>query len=94
MSTFQGFFLEDNDDKEQESHAGRKVNSEREEEQEMPIPCRSQKVNAREKEHPTSRAQKSRKVTSTTRVDAENKPKSLNPCAGKEPKDAIREQSE
>ena len=94
MPTFQGFLLEDNDDKEPKSHAGRKVISKREEDQEMPIPRRSQKVNARNEEHPTFRAQKSQKVTSTTRIDAENKPKGLNPCADKEPKDAIREQSE
>ena len=82
MPIFQGFFLEDNDDKERESHAGQKVNSKREEEQEIPILCRSQKVNARKEEHPTSRAQKSRKVPSTTHVDVKNKPKGLNPCAG------------
>lgn len=94
MPTFQGFLLEDNDEKEPESHADQEVNSEREEEQEMPIPRRGQKVDAREEEHPTSRAQKSRKVISTTRVNAENKPKGLHPCTGKLPKDAIREQSE
>lgn len=94
MPTFQEFLLEDNDEKEPESHAGRKVNSGREEEQEMPIPRKDRKVDAREEEHSTSRAQKSRKVTSTTRVNAENEPKGLYPCAGKLPKDAIREQSE
>ena len=60
----------------------------------MPIPCRSRKVNAREEEHPTSRAQKSQKVTSTTHINAENEPKGLNPYIGKEPKNAIREQNE
>ena len=91
MPTFQEFLLENNDDKEPESHAGQKVNSERGKDQEMPIPRRSRKVNVREEEHPTFRAQKSRKVISTTHVDTENQPKGLNPCIGKEPKDAIRE---
>ena len=59
----------------------------------MLIPCKSRKVNAREEEYPTSRAQKSRKVPSTTRVDTEKEPKGLNPCAGKEPKDTIKEQN-
>ena len=60
----------------------------------MPIPRRSQKVNTGKEEHPTFRAQKSRKITSSICVDAENEPKGLNPCADKEPKDIIREQSE
>ena len=94
MPTFQGFFLENNNDKEPESHAGQKVNSKREEDQEILILCRSQKVNIREEEHLTSGAQKSQKVTSTTHVDTENKPKSLNPYAGKKSKVVIREQSE
>ena len=60
----------------------------------MLIPRRSQKVNVRKEEHPTSTAQKSWKVTSETCIDVENEPKGLNPYIGKELKDAIREQNE
>ena len=94
MPTFQGFLLEDNNEKEPESHAGRKVNSGRKKEQEMLIPCKNQKVDTREGEHSTSKVQKSRKVTSTTCVNAENEPKGLYSCVGKLSKDAIKEQSE
>lgn len=90
MLTFQGFFLKDNNDK-KPFHAGQKVNSKKKKKQEMPIPCRSQKVNVKEEEYLTSKAQKIRKVISTTCVNAENKPKSLNSYISKEPKDVIKE---
>lgn len=57
----------------------------------MPITRRSQKVNIREEEYLTFKAQKSQKGTSTTHVDTENEPKSLNFYIGKESKNAIRE---
>lgn len=60
----------------------------------MPILCRSQKVNARKEEHPTFKAQKSWKIIFITCVNAQNKPKDLNSCVGKEFKDVIKEQSE
>lgn len=90
MLTFQGFFLKDNNDK-KPFHADQKVNSKKKEKQEMPISCRNQKVNVKKEEYLTSKAQKIQKVISTTCVNAENKPKSLNSYVGKELKDIIKE---
>ena len=93
MPTFQVFFLKDNNEKKPESHTSQKVNSKREEKEKMPVPYRGQKVDVREEKHPTSRAQKSQKVMSTTCINAENEPKDLHPYIGQLAKDEIREQS-
>lgn len=58
----------------------------------MLIPHKSQKFNARKKEHPTSKAQKSQKFISITCANVENKPKGLNLYINKESKDVIRKQ--
>lgn len=60
----------------------------------MIIPYRDQKVDARQEEHPTSKAQKSQKVISTTHVNTENKPKSLHYYTCKLPNDVIWEYNE
>lgn len=91
MPIFQGFLLEHNNEKDPKSHICQKVNSKREEKQEMPIPRKDQQIDARKVEHPTSKAQRSRKVTFKTRVNAENEPKSLHPYAGRLSKNTIRE---
>lgn len=64
------------------------------EEQKMLIPCKGQKVNIREIEHLTFKAQKSWTVTSTTYVNTENKPKDLHPYINKLIIDMIRKQNE
>lgn len=94
MQTFQKFFLKNTNKKEPKSHIGQKVNNRREKEQKMPISCKNQKVDAKKEEHSTFRAQKNRKNTSTTYVNAENAPKNLYFCISKLLKDAIRVQSE
>lgn len=91
MPTFQEFVLDDNDDKDSESHMGQKANNKREEEQEIPILCSSQKVNTREEKHLIFKTQKTQKVIFTTCIHAKNKPKSLNSCFSKELTNAIRE---
>lgn len=94
MQTFQRFFLKNTNEKELESYIGQKVNSKREKEQEMLMPCKNQKVDAKKDEYSTFRAQKNRKNTSTTYVNAENAPKNLYFCTSKLLKDTIRVQSE
>lgn len=59
MPTFQRFLLKDKDKKEPKSYAGQRVNSGREKKQEMPIPRKNRKVDARKEEHSTFKAQKS-----------------------------------
>lgn len=56
MPIFQGFFLEDNNDKESEFFMGQKVNSKKKEKQEISISYKSQKVNARVEEYLTFKA--------------------------------------
>lgn len=84
------FLLEDNNDKELEIYADPKVNSIKEEKQEMSILCNSQKVNTREKKYLTFKTQKSWKFIFTTCINARNKPQSLNCYNGKVFKNSIK----
>lgn len=66
MPTFQGFLLENNNDKETEMLASRidqKINSEGDAEQELPISRTDRKVSARKEEHLAFKAHKSQKIT-------------------------------
>lgn len=90
MPTFQRFLLENNNKKEPKSYKDQKVNSRREEKQEMPIPCKHQKVDTKKEDYSNSKAYKGQKVKFTTCINAENESKSLYLFASKLPKDAIR----
>lgn len=58
----------------------------------MLISCKSRKINAKEEEYLTFKAQKSQIIISTTYIDVENQAKSLISYINKKSKDIIREQ--
>lgn len=65
MPIFQGFFLENNNDKKTEvsiSRIDQKVNSKGDVKQKLPLSHTSQKINTRAEKHPAFRANKSQKI--------------------------------